>query len=96
MIEETSQASATRGAMLADGQLAGYLREHGIRWRIADRDAVDSMGRVPADLAPYLRRARGKTLPYMLLVDPSGRLKREGPLPGTAAELLSVMRTLGN
>src|SRR5512143_1456158 len=95
VIEETSQASASRGALLADQQLGAYLRERGWRWRIADRDAVDATGRPPADLVPYLNRARGKTLPWAILVGEDGKARYEGTLPATPAELLSALRKVG-
>jgi len=94
VIEETAEATARRGVYLAHRDLAGYVRGKGWRVRVADKDAVDATGRTPADLAPYVARAKGR-VPYVLVVAEEGRLLHEGSLPATPAELLAVLRRIG-
>jgi hypothetical protein len=95
VIEETAQASSARGAYLASADLAAYLRARGWRMRWADRDARDAGGKAPADLAPYLARARGRTLPYLCVVDEHGNVWHEGALPATPAGLLALLKRIG-
>lgn len=95
VIEETREATAERGAWLSNPEIAAYLKAKGWRHRVADRDVLDPQGKPPADLAPYLERAKGKSLPQVYLVDQDGVVRIDGPLPATPAELVALLRKVG-
>lgn len=85
VIEESSQQAEWRGAILADPTLAARIKERGHGWRLADKDQRGADGRPPADLAPYIALAGGKTLPQLFLVDyASGKIYYAGDAPSGA------------
>ncbi len=95
VIEETSESAASRGAFWADRDLVAYVKAKGWKVRVADKDARDARGQVPADLAPYIARAKTRTLPHLMVVDPEGNPVAEGTLPASAAELLVALKKIG-
>ena len=96
IIEETSQAAVDRGRWIVDPGLAKYIQSKGWRYRIADKDAVDADGKPPRDLAGYIERAKQRgTLPYLFIVDERGKVRTEGQLPRTPAELLTTLQRIG-
>lgn len=95
VVEETAEARANRGAFYSDPDLVGYLRSKAWKLRVADKDVRDAAGNVPADLAPYLRAAAGKSLPQVWVVDQSGTVRFQGALPEKASDLVAVLRKVG-
>lgn len=93
VVEETADATQARGKFLSDPALASYLKGKGWKVRIADQNVVDAQGKPPADLLPYLNRARGRSLPQMYLVDQEGAVRIEGSVPATPADLLALLKT---
>lgn len=87
LIEESSQAWPTRGKDLADA--IAWSKANGVSHRVADKDVKDATGKPPADLAPYLKRAEGRTLPQVFLVAEDGKVLFEGDCPkGGLVDLL--------
>lgn len=85
LLEETSQAWAGRGKAVADA----------ITW--SDANAVkhrvfDISGPVPADIQPYMDRAKGKPWPQLFLVTAKGELLYGGDCPKTAAGLPDLLK----
>ena len=95
VVEETGEASERRGQWFADKDLAERIRSRGHRWRVVDKDAKDSRGAVPKDLAPWLERAKGKRLPRLFLIHPDGTVLHEGDAPATAKGLLEQIQKAG-
>jgi hypothetical protein len=95
VVEETAEASANRGEFFANRELIDRIRAKGHRYRVADKDVKDKDGRQPADLAPWLKRAAGKSLPQLFLISQDGDILFEGPLPKTPAELVALMVKVG-
>lgn len=95
IIEETGQAVANRGAMFADAKLAARLKEHKIGWRTADQDVKDATGKPPADLVPYLGKAKGKPLPQVFLIAANGKMIYQGDLPADVDGLLALLAKHG-
>jgi hypothetical protein len=62
---------------------------------VVDKDVRDANNQQPKDLAPYLRLASGKALPYVFVVDSAGTVRAEQALPATAAELTALLRRIG-
>lgn len=94
VVEETGDASPSR-TLLADRALADRLKAKGIRHRLVDRDVVAKDGQPPADLRPWLERAKGKKLPWLTLVSGDGDILAEQTLPATAAELSQLLDKVG-
>jgi hypothetical protein len=95
VIEETADATAKRGAYFRDPALTAFVQAKGWKVRVADKDVRDAAGQQPADLAPYLKAAQGKTLPWLFVVGSDGAVAFQGGLPPTPAELVALLRKLG-
>lgn len=97
LIEETSEAVGTRGAMFTNRELAARVKDKGHRWRVVDKDVAGVDGKPPADLAPYLKAAAGKPYPTVFLVDDQGKDRTNGgvPAPAKAADFLALIQKYG-
>jgi len=95
VIEETADAVATRGAYAAHTALRDRIKAKGHHWRIADKDVKDASGSTPAGWRPWVKRAEGKTLPYLLLVTEEGVTIHEGKLPDAPADLVKLLEAKG-
>lgn len=95
IIEETGEATAGRGALFADPKLAARLKEKKIGWRVADQDVKDSTGKPPADLVPYLGKAKGKPLPQVFFVAANGKTIYQGDLPKDVDGVLELLGRYG-
>jgi hypothetical protein len=95
VVEETADAVAVRGAMLAEPTLAKFVKSKGYHWRMVDKDVVGSDGKPPADVLPCLNAAKGKVLPQVFLIDSKGNIVTQTLLPNAAAivELLKKWGT---
>lgn len=96
IVEETAQAVAARGQLLADPTLAVYMKSKGHKWRVVDQDVVGADGKTPADVARFIKDSKGKPLPQMYLVDNKGYQIGQGvPCPTTAAGILEAIKKVG-
>lgn len=97
VVEETETAAINRGQYFGDATLKTYLAGRlAERPTVVDKDVIDGRtNKPPADLVPYLDRARGKRLPQLYLVGENGRILLEGDLPPTPRELLETLRKVG-
>lgn len=95
LVEETAEASATRGKLLGDVALAKRIKDKGHHWRVVDQDAKNRDGNPPADLKPWIERAKKAGLPRLFLVTEKGRIVDEGPAPKTAKELVDLLEKAG-
>jgi len=50
-------------------------------FQIRDDDVTDETGKTPADIRPYVDRARKLGLPSLFLVNKAGKVLFEGPVP---------------
>lgn len=94
VVEDTSEAVAARGAMLADPTLAALLKSKGYRWRIVDKDVAGADGKPPVDVAPCLTAAKGKPLPQLFLIDTKGNIVAQSTLTG-AAQVVDLLKKYG-
>jgi hypothetical protein len=95
IIEETADAVPGRGSWLQDATLAGRLKTKGVRWRCADKDAVDPNGQTPADIKRFIDEARSKGTPRLFLVDGDGKVLFAGGVPSTVANLILLLEKYG-
>jgi hypothetical protein len=95
VIEETNDGGLERGKMFADRDLFARIRSQGHVWRVADQNVVDPKGQPPADLKPYLDRAKGQQLPRLFVIDPAGRVLVEEQLPSTPGAVLDLIKKAG-
>lgn len=91
IIEDTAQASSARGLLLADPKVTGYIFEHRLKHRIVDISTLVQQGGPPAELVPYLERAKGKPMPYLFVLDAKGATLAEKPCPLTPADFLAAL-----
>lgn len=66
-----------------------------LQWARLDKDVVDENGKPPADMAAWLAKAKGKTLPYLILVGENGIVAWEGTQPATEAAALELLKKYG-
>lgn len=95
IVEETADAVAARGALLADHTLSTLMKSKGYHWRIVDKDVVGADGKPPADVLPCLNAAKGKVLPQVFLIDIKGNIATQAALPN-AAGLVDLLNKWGN
>lgn len=95
IIEETADATPSRGKLLTDAVLFDRIKEKGHVFRVADVDVKDANGNVPADLKPYIERSTGKKLPRLFIVAPDGTVLTDEPCPTGAAEVVELLRRAG-
>jgi hypothetical protein len=95
IVEETADAVAARGTLLADTMLSGLLKSKGWKWRVVDKDVVGADGNPPADVLPALNAAKGHGYPQVFLVDVKGNMVYQGDLPKTPADLVSLLKKWG-
>ncbi len=77
VIEETADASESRAAFFKSAALGERMVAKGHRLRVMDKDLVDASGTQPTWAKAYIGRSAGKTLPYVILTDMSGKLVAE-------------------
>lgn len=95
VIEETADAAETRGSLFRDKALADRMKAKGHKFRVADQDVKTADGRAPADVAPWIERAKRAGLPRLFLIDQDGNALHEGPVPATASEILTAITKAG-
>jgi hypothetical protein len=95
IVEETAEAVASRGTLLADQALASVIKSKGYHWRIIDAAVVGADGKPPADVVPALNAAKGKTYPQFFVVDAKGNLLAQQNLPD-AAGVVAALKKWGN
>jgi hypothetical protein len=94
IIEETADAVAARGALIADPNLSALMKSKGYHWRIVDKDVVSADGKPPADVLPCLNATKGKALPQVLLIDTKGNIVTQTGL-ANAAGLVDFLKKWG-
>lgn len=100
VIEETADATSGRAVYWTDAALVQRMKDKGHVRRIADKDVMDgATNRPPADLVPYLERAKGKKLPQLFIVvkdgQDAGTLVYQGDLPASPAQLIKLLEEVG-
>lgn len=100
IVTETSQQTPEQAAVINSKAADEYLKAKSWQRRVADKDVVDENGKVPADLAAWLDKAKawnagGGKWPYLNIADGSGAVVYEGPLPATEAEYLALLKKFG-
>jgi hypothetical protein len=93
-IEESGQRTPQQAAAIIDKNVRAAI--DAARWtlRVTDVDVVDESGRPPADLAPYLERARHAGLPWMVILE-DGREVYTGKAPPDLPSLVILLRRYG-
>lgn len=95
IIEATAEAKADRGQWVRDQDLLKYIKDKGWRLRHSDVNAKDATGNTPTDLVPYIKRASGKAMPQVYVVGDDGKVRYEGALPATPADMLAILKKFG-
>lgn len=75
-------------------KVRNYMDENGHQFRVVDKDIKDPDGKIPADIASFLQRAKGKDLPWLILADQDGSILYEGPVTGED-ELIDTLKNYG-
>ena len=93
-IEESGQRTPQQAAAIIDKNVRAAI--DAARWtlRVTDVDVVDESGRPPADLAPYLERARHAGLPWMVILE-DGREVYTGKAPPDLPSFVILLRRYG-
>lgn len=95
IVEESEDARDSRGQFVTDKALSEYVKAKGWKLRMTDKDVLNPDGKVPADLEPYILRAKSKGLPYFCVVDQDGTIRTEGTLPDKASDFLATLKKVG-
>ena len=92
VVEETSQRTPEQARVLLDPTVRQWMANHQHHFRILDKDQTST------DLTEWIERAAAQTetaLPYLFIVDDSGVVSFEGPLPIGPLEMLSLVKKWG-
>lgn len=93
VVEESKARTPEQGIVLASPKVRALFK--GSDFRIYDPVADSGQWRVPpTDLAPYVERAKGKTLPQVYLVDEKGIIRYENGLPKTVADFEALVESI--
>jgi hypothetical protein len=63
--------------------------------KIVDDDATDENGQSVDGLDPWIKRASGKSLPYLFILDNAGKILSEGACPATKAAVIELLNSKG-
>lgn len=95
VVHETADMTPERAALLDDADLLAWFNSKGHSRLLVDKD-VTGKTKVPDRLVPYLKRAEGKNLPWVVLVNQqTGKLQAEFSLPTTVSELKAILEKWG-
>ena len=93
VIEESNERTAEQAAVLLSQELALYFETAKLAYRIEDQDAEGPDGNTPADLKPYIERAKkAGNLPRVFVIATDGTIVFEGYLPATSSQFVALMR----
>lgn len=95
IIEETSQATQARGEFFNSNELWDFITSKCVKKpRIVDQNVTDGTGKVPSDLVDYLALAKGKDLPYLIVVGENGQGLYQGTIPRDIkpADFLAILK----
>jgi hypothetical protein len=67
IVDETGTLTPAQSKL--EKQVEAYARSKKLIYRCVDKDVKDQTGKQPPDLVPYLTKAAGKKLPYLILFD---------------------------
>jgi len=95
IIEESSQRTPQLAAILTNQEVRKHFTDGKLAFRVADPDEVDAAGKTPADLAPWIAKAKTAGLPRLFLLGTKGGELYAGPVPATAAALLNLVKSPG-
>lgn len=95
VIEETKDASASRGVLMTEKSLSDYVKSKGHTVIVADKDIVDKSGETPKSLHPYIVYAKAEGLPMAFFVNESGDVLYKGSVPETPAKFLDLLKKVG-
>jgi hypothetical protein len=93
IVEESKDRTPPQAAVQAAIHKACDAKK--LQYARLDQNVVDETGKPPADMAAWLAKAKGKTLPYLLLVGENGQVAWEGSQPATEAAALELLKKYG-
>ena len=92
IIEETSTRTPELAALLTNTAVRSFFTGNKLAFRVSDPDAKDDQGKPPADLVPWIARAKTEGLPRLYLLGTKGATLYAGPVPADAAALLGLVK----
>lgn len=97
VVTEATAITPAQADMLDDAALMARMKDKGHKYLLVDKDAIDKLGGgVPPKLKPYLDLAKGKQLPFVIMVDlTTGQELLKEPLPATAADVIKMLERAG-
>jgi len=96
VVKEASKQTPEEAAFYNDDKVQEYLKGKGHRWLVVDEDVSGKNAGVPELLKPYLALAKGKTLPWAIIVDlKTGRKLSDQALPLTVDGFTKMLEALG-
>ena len=89
IVEDTGAPPEARGKFYAHRGLASYLKSKGWVMRAVSKNSTSR------DTAPYIARAKGKSIPQSYIVDQAGNILYEAGLDYDPVKFLSICRKIG-
>lgn len=97
IVEEATDRTPSRAQLFEDAGLQQRIKDKGHKYLLIDKDVITKAdGGPPEKLKPYLERARGKTLPWVIIVDQTTGVELGSEqLPGNAADIIKLIEKAG-
>lgn len=95
VVKEASKQTPEEAALYNSQKLADYIKQKGHSWLVVDQD-ITGADKVPERLKPYLDRAKGKTLPFAIIVDKkTGKEIMKETVPLNDDEAIKLLQKAG-
>lgn len=96
VVEEASLRTPMVAELRDNEALNQKFRDKQHKFLIIDQNIVGTDNRPPPKLVPFLEKAKGKALPYVIMIDAkTGDKLDEGPLPSTAEKIIEWLTRVG-
>jgi len=96
IVENPAQTTQQQRTVLSDPNWRNLAKEKHDFLGIIPNDLIEkATGQPPPRLAPFLERARGHNLPWIMFADDQGFIVWEGQVPTTSTELINLIKKYG-
>jgi hypothetical protein len=92
IVEESGTRTPQLAALLTDASVRKFFTDNSLAFRVCDPDETDANDKTPADLAPWIAKAKAGGLPRLFLLGKKGAEIYSGPVPADAAALLALVK----
>lgn len=86
VVEDTAAAKQWRGDILGSRKVVSWYNQAGMKHRLISTQAAGPDGGLDPEAQKFVDAAKGKTLPYLFMLDAAGTVVKDIPAPIQSAE----------